>query len=119
MNAIYHGYEIDHRARITRLTYLFRWILFVIGGFVASQCMDMASHVPHALGFVLTASGVFLLLLLFVSLFRCVLIPRLRDMGLEPAWAWSLLFFAHSINVLFLLALLLVPTGAFAKRRYI
>ena len=98
--------------RINRLSYLIRWVCFLIGAFVASQLMD-TSHV------ILTASGVVLLFSLFVGLFRWVLIPRLHDMGVEPAWAWSLLFFVHSVNVLFLLALLLVPTDAFAKRRYV
>ena len=98
--------------RINRLTYLVRWACFLLGTFVASRLMDTSSVI-------LTGCGVALLLFLFVGLFRWVLIPRLRDMGVEPAWAWSLLFFVHAISFLFLLALLFVPTDAFAKRQYI
>ena len=43
--------------------------------------------------------------------------PRLRDIGLHRAW--SLLFFIHALSGLFLLALLLIPSDAFVKRRYI
>ena len=111
MNTTYHDALTRCAPRINRLSYLVRWVCFLAGAFVASQLMD-TSHV------VLTAGGVVLLLLLFVGLFRWVLIPRLHDMGLEPAWAWSLLFFVHAVNFLFLLALLLAPTDAFAKRRY-
>ncbi len=68
---------------------------------------------------ILTGGGVALLLFLFVGLFRWILIPRLHDLGLEPAWAWSLLFFLHSASFLFLLALLIIPTNAFAKRSYV
>ena len=113
MNDFYHDQCFHRPLRIARLSYLVRWVCFVIGGFVASQFMDTSSVL-------LTASGVILLLFLFVGLFRWVLIPRLRDMGVEQhAWAWSLLFFVHFINPLFLLALLFVPTDAFAKRSYV
>ncbi len=112
MNAIYQYTGTHYPRRIQRLMCLIRWLGFLVGGFVASQLMDTSS-------FMLTAGGVALLLFLFVGLFRWVLIPRLHDMGVEPAWAWSLLFFVHPVSFLFLLALLLVPTDAFAKRRYI
>ena len=112
MNSIYQYTGTHHPRRIQRLTYLIRWMCFLVGTFVASQFMDTSSVL-------LTAFGVALLLLLFVGLFRWALIPRLHDMGVEPAWAWSLLFFVHPVSFLFLLALLLVPTDAFAKRRYI
>ena len=112
MNDFYHDNRIHHPLRITRLSYLVRWGLFCIGGFAASQLMDTSSSL-------MTASGIILLFFLFVAVFRLVLVPRLRDMGVEHAWAWSLLFFVHFINSLFLLALLFVPTGAFAKRSYV
>ncbi len=111
MNAIFQHTGTNRPTRINRLSYLIRWMMFLIGTFVASQLMDTSS-------FVLKGSGVLLLLFLFVGLFRWVLIPRLRDMGLEPAWAWSLLFLIHSLSFLFLLALLFVPTDAFVKRSY-
>ena len=119
MNAICQNTGTPRSSRITRLSYLIRWAFFLIGTFVASQSIDISSHVPHAAGVALIGSGVALFLFLFVGLFRWVLIPRLHDMGVEPAWAWSLLFFVHSLNFLFLLALLFVPTDAFAKRRYV
>ena len=111
MNAFYHTTP-QHAPRINRSTYMMRGVCFLIGTCVAGCEMDTSSVV-------LTACGVVLLLFLFVGLFRWVLIPRLHDMGLEPAWAWSLLFFVHAANFLFLLALLCVPTDAFARRRYI
>ncbi len=112
MHTFYQDARTRYSPRIPRLSYLMRWMCFLVGSFVAGQLMDTSSVI-------LTASGVALLLLLFVGLFRWVLIPRLHDIGLEPAWAWSLLFFVHSVNFLFLLALLLVPTDAFAKRRHL
>ncbi len=112
MNNFYHDDCIHHPLRIARLSYLVRWGLFCIGGFVASQLMDTSSVI-------LTASGIILLLFLFVGLFRWVLVPRLSDMGVEHAWSWSLLFFVHFLNPVFLLALLFVPTGTLAKRSYI
>lgn len=112
MNDFYHHDSIHRPLRIARVSYLVRWGLFCVGGFVASQIMDTSSVV-------LTGSGVGLLLFLFLGLFRWVLVPRLRDMGVEHAWAWSLLFFVHFLNPLFLLALLFVPTNALAKRSYV
>ena len=113
------NYQNTGTFRITRLAYLIRWIFILIGAIIASRLMDTSSHVPLAAKIVLTTSGVALVLFLLVGLFRWVLIPRLHDMGLEPAWAWSLLFFINSLNFLFLLALLFVPTDAFSKRSYL
>ena len=42
------------------------------------------------------------------------MIPRVRDVGLHPAW--SLLICLHSIGSLFVLALLFIPTNAFTKQ---
>ena len=112
MNSLYQYPVTYYPHRIGRLSYLIRWVCFLIGSFVAGGLMGTSS-------ILLSVVGAFLLLVLFVGLFRWVLIPRLHDMGVEPAWAWSLLFFVHAVNFLFLLALLLVPTDAFAKRRYI
>lgn len=110
MNSTYYTYSPSYPRRINRLSFLVRWVGFLVGGFIASQWMDSSSVI-------LIVGAVALLLFLFVGLFRWALIPRLHDMGVEPAWAWSLLFFVHPVSFLFLLALLLVPTDAFAKRR--
>ncbi len=112
MNTLYPYAARRRHSRITRSTYLVRGILFLLGSFAAGGLMSSSS-------IILTVGGVVLLLVLFVGLFRWVLIPRLHDMGVEPAWAWSLLFFIHGVSFLFLLALLLVPTDAFAERRYV
>jgi len=93
-------------------------LYFLCGVFVASRLMNASDHGSHAAGIVLMSSGVALLVLLFVALFRLILIPRIRDLGLEPAWAWSLLFFVHAVTGLFLFVLLVAPTNAFAKRSY-
>ena len=111
MNALYQYHRTHYPLRITRLSYLVRWLLFLVGTFVAVRFMDTSSVI-------LTVGGAVLLLFLFIGLFRWVLVPRLREMGVEHAWAWSLLFFVHAVSFLFLLALLLVPTDAFAKRHY-
>lgn len=112
MNSFYQNTAAHYSPRITRLSCLIRWGCFLVGSFVASQFMDTSSVI-------MTLIGVVLLLCLFVGLFRWVLVPRLHDIGVEPAWAWSLLFFVHGVSFLFLLALFLVPTDAFARRRYV
>ncbi len=112
MNTLYPYTAHCHPSRITRSIYLVRWVLFLVGSFAASRLMADS-------GSVLTLVGAAMLLFLFVGLFRWVLIPRLHDMGMEPAWAWSLLFFVHCVSFLFLLALLLIPSDTFAKRQYV
>ena len=64
----------------------------------------------------LLAVAVPLVVFLFVALFWAILIPRLRDIGLRPAW--SLLILVHALDGLFLLALLCIPANAFAGRSY-
>jgi uncharacterized membrane protein YhaH (DUF805 family) len=118
MNTYYQTTGTHSPQRINRTSYAIRVVLFFIGAFGASVLMSTSIHILFPVGIILTAGGAALLLLLFIGLFRWVLIPRLHDIGLEPAWAWSLIFFIHSLNFLFLLALLVVPTNAFAKRSY-
>ncbi len=121
MNTTYHDSYASyvHRPKcIGRSTYFTRGLCLLAGAFLATCVMSTADHFPHGLGFLMVLAGASLLALSFVALFALVLTPRIRDTGLSHAWAWSLLFFVHPVSGLFLLALLLVPTNAFAKRRY-
>ena len=103
--------------RIGRTTFLIRGTLLLCAGFLAGLLLSASHHVRLLTQIVCVGGGVSLLLFVFVALFRSCLMPRLRDMGLHPAW--SLLFFVHALSGPFLLALLLVPRNAFvAKRRY-
>ena len=103
---------------IGRSAYLVRGLCFFVGAFVAGCTMDAANHFPHGFGLLPVLAGVSMLALMFVGLFVFILIPRVRDIGLPHAWAWSLLFFVHPVSFAFLLALLLIPANAFAKRHY-
>lgn len=121
MNTTYHDPYASYANRpkcIGRSTYLARGLCVMVGAFVASCVMSASDHLPHGLGLLMVLAGAGLLALSFVALFALVLVPRIRDTGLPHAWAWSLLLFVHPVSSLFLLALLLVPTDAFAKRRY-
>ena len=105
-------------ARIGRASFLMRGTMLLCAGFLASLLLSASEHASLATQILCIGGGVSLLLLLFVALFRSLLMPRLRDIGLHPAW--SLLFLVHAISGLFILALLLVPADAFvAKQHYI
>ena len=103
-------------ACITRFSYFTRWVLLGFVAVVAGCMMEAFEHVSGVIAIVLMVGAVSLILFACVALFRSILIPRVRDVGLHPAW--SLLIFLHSIGALFVLALLFVPTNAFAKRSH-
>ena len=101
-------------ARISRSTYLLRWVLLGLAAIVASLLMDAAGHASHTAAKIILMGAAFgVLLNCVVALFRSILIPRVRDVGLHPAW--SLLILLHSIGGLFVLALLFIRTDAFAR----
>jgi uncharacterized membrane protein YhaH (DUF805 family) len=100
--------------RINRTSFFIRGVVLLLAGIVASGMMSLSGHCPLFVKIVLIGGGVSLFLFLCVALFRSILIPRIRDMGLHPAW--SLLIFVHALNSFFVLALLLVPSNAFASR---
>lgn len=105
-------------ARIGRTSFLIRGTILLCAGFLASLLLSATDHASLATQIICIGGGVSMLLLLFVTMFRSLLMPRLRDMGLHPAW--SLLFLVHALSGFFLLALLLVPANAFVvKRRYV
>ena len=100
--------------RITRLSYLVRWVFLGVGAVIASCMMDAFSHSSGGAALVLLGCSAGLILFCFAGLFFSILIPRLRDMGVHPAW--SLLIFPHCVASLFVLALLFIPTNAFVPR---
>jgi uncharacterized membrane protein YhaH (DUF805 family) len=104
-------------ARIARTTYFIRWLLFCCAAFIASMMLNFSGHAPFVAKLVLAGGGASLLVFLCVALFRSILMPRLRDMGLHPAW--SLLIFVHCLSFLFLLGLLFIPADAFVKRSHL
>ncbi|MBE7159566.1 MAG: hypothetical protein INR62_14245 [Rhodospirillales bacterium] len=115
----YHTYSSSaglYPTRIKRTSFLFRGLTLLSGGFLASLLISSAHHAGILAQIVCIGGGVSALLLLFAAMFSWVLIPRLRDIGVHPAW--SLLIFFHALSGLFLLALLLIPSDAFVNRRY-
>ena len=102
--------------RIARTSFLFRGLALLFGGCMTAGLFSSVDHASVAAKIVLMAVAVPLVVFLFIALFWSLLIPRLRDIGLRPAW--SLLIFVHSLDGLFLLALLFIPANAFAGRTY-
>ena len=103
-------------ARITRASFFFRGLLLLFGGFIAAGLFSSVDHSSVVAQIVLLAVAIPLVVFLFAALFWSLLIPRLRDIGLRPAW--SLLILVHSLDGLFLLALLFIPANAFSGRSY-
>ncbi len=103
-------------ARLTRVSFFFRGLLLLFGGLIAAGLFSSMEHSSLVAQIVLLAVAVPLVIFLFVALFWSILIPRLRDIGLRPAW--SLLILVHALDGLFLLALLCIPANAFAGRPY-
>ena len=103
--------------RIKRTSFLLRGLTLLGVGFLASLLLSTAHHAGIFTQIICVGGGVSVLLFAFVAMFYSLLIPRLRDIGLHPAW--SLLFLVHALSGFFLLALLLIPSDAFVNRRYI
>ena len=103
-------------ARINRTSFLLRGLTLLGASFLAGLLISAAHHAGIFTQIICIGGGVSALLFCFAATFWALLIPRLRDMGLHPAW--SLLFLVHALSGLFLLALLLVPTDFFVNRRY-
>ena len=104
-------------SRINRTAFLIRGGILLIAGFLAGLLISAGDHADILTKVFCIGTGVATLVFVFIAMFRSLLMPRLRDIGLHPAW--SLLIFVHALNGLFLLALLAVPSNAFAKRRYL
>ncbi len=104
-------------ARIKRTAFLFRGSALLLAGFLASLLISASEYADLLSKIVCVGGGIALLLFVLVATFRSLLMPRLVDVGVHPAW--SLLFLVHALSGPFLLGLLLIPSNAFAKRRYI
>ncbi len=103
--------------RIKRTSFLLRGVILLGVGCLGGLLLSGTRHAGIVAGIIGIGGGVPLLLFALVATFRSLLMPRLRDIGLHPAW--SLLFFVHALSGLFLLARLLIPSDAFVNRRYI
>ena len=103
--------------RIKRTAFLVRGVILLLAGFLASLLVSTSDHADPISKIVCVGGGVALLLFVFVAMFRSLLMPRLVDMGVHPAW--SLLFLVHALSGFVLFALLVIPSNAFAKRRYV
>ena len=98
--------------RIGRVSYAVRYVVFMIvavGGSVLPQLAGESGSAGTSIAIQIAAIAIMVFAL--VALFRSVLVPRLRDIGLRGAW--SLLIFVPFLNILFVLALLFVPANAF------
>ena len=122
MGSQHHATYMNHNShlifptRITRTAFLIRGALLLFGGLVAGGLLGSMEHAPVVAKIVLAGVGFPLAVFLFIALFWSILIPRIRDIGLRPAW--SLLILVHSLSGLFLLALLCIPADAFAGRTH-
>ncbi|MBE7158248.1 MAG: hypothetical protein INR62_07405 [Rhodospirillales bacterium] len=103
--------------RIKRAAFLSRGIALILVSIFAGILFNASEHANVIFKIIGIGVGAALLLFVLVAMFRSLFMPRLVDMGVHPAW--SLLFLVHALSGLFLLALLLIPSDAFAKRRYI
>ncbi len=103
--------------RIKRASFLLRGGLLISTGFLNSLLFSAAHHAGVLTRIICIGVGVCGLIFLFAAMFRSLLMPRLRDAGLHPAW--SLLIFVHALSGFFLLALLIIPSDAFVRRHYI
>ena len=103
--------------RIKRTAFLVRGLTLLGVSFLAGLLISTAHHAGLFAQIIGIGGGVSVFVGLFAAMFCSLLTPRLRDIGLHPAW--SLLIFAHALSGLFLLALLLIPSDAFAHRRYV
>ena len=99
--------------RITRLSCFIRWTLLGFVAVIAGYMMAACEHASSVAAVILVGGAVGLTLFASVALLRATVIPRVRDVGLHPAW--SLLILLHAIGSLVVLALLFIPTNAFAK----
>jgi uncharacterized membrane protein YhaH (DUF805 family) len=106
--------------RLARLPFFGRYIILLIAAVMAGVLLELGGNVfGSSLGLSgpvrlwLNAASFILLISILVCLFRSILFPRLRDIGLHSAY--SLIIFVPFINFLFLIALLFVPTDAFTK----
>ena len=104
-------------ARINRTFFLLHGAALLGTGFLAGLLLSTAHHAGVFIRIICIGGGACVLLFAFIAMFRSLLMPRLRDIGLHPAW--SLLIFVHALSGLLLLALLLIPSDAFVNRRYV
>ena len=100
--------------RIGRIAFLIRYIVFLVAILFASFLLRLPDHIHSPIaGIVFPLCAVVVLIFCLVCMFRSILFPRLRDVGLHLAF--SLIILVPVINFLFLLFLLFVPSNAFAK----
>ena len=100
--------------RISRIQYAVRYFTLLFVMVFSSVLMRLSDHIhsaPLSIGLILFSMGV--LIFSLVCLFRSILIPRIRDIGLHGAFA--LLVLVPFINFLFVFALLFIPGNAFNK----
>jgi uncharacterized membrane protein YhaH (DUF805 family) len=101
--------------RIGRLAYGLRYVvllMLIVLGNVALNVAAASGSAGMKIALYLAASGIMIFAL--VALFRSVLIPRLRDIGLHGVW--SLLVFVPLVNIAFVVVLLLIRADAFAPK---
>jgi uncharacterized membrane protein YhaH (DUF805 family) len=100
--------------RIGRLAYALRYLIMLVVAVAGSLLVNVADASDSAgISIVLSLAGIVIMVFALVALFRSILLPRLRDVGVHGAWA--LLILVPFLNVLFVLALLFIPPNAFTN----
>jgi uncharacterized membrane protein YhaH (DUF805 family) len=100
-------------SKIGRVSFLIRYVVLLVTAGIAVALMQISDRTTAGIKIGLCVGVIVLLILVLICLFRAILNPRLRDMGLHTAFA--LLIFVPIINLIFLLGLLFLPPGTFAK----
>jgi uncharacterized membrane protein YhaH (DUF805 family) len=99
--------------RIGRLSYALRYIAAIVVAVIGSVLLQIAEASDSAgTKIALSLAAIAIMLVILVALFRSILLPRLRD--IDAHGAWSLLVFVPFVNLLFVLALLFIPSNAFS-----
>jgi uncharacterized membrane protein YhaH (DUF805 family) len=100
--------------RVARIPFLIRYIIFFVTVLFGNFLLRLPDHLHSSIArIVLLLCALVVLLSCAFCLFRSILIPRLIDAGVHGGW--SLVIFVPFVNILFLIALLFIPSDAFIK----
>jgi uncharacterized membrane protein YhaH (DUF805 family) len=95
--------------RIGRVSFLVRYVLFLLAAVIASVLLKAGEG-----KIVLLSLAILILLFALFYFIRFILVARVRDTGLHTAFA--LLILVPLVNFLFVLVLLFVPADQFKKK---
>lgn len=95
--------------KINRVQFLIRYITLFVALLIADITVAVSDKIQNpALKIALLAPGVLLLIFCLFYMFRAILFPRLKDVGLGRAY--SLIIFVPIVNFIFLIFLIFART---------